>query len=92
MNTKFHKKQQSQILDISSVVVKYRRKNKCGKKIQYKTRHEAEIALHEYLSRVLLSNMNVYRCENHESFHLGHNRFMSTNKIIHRDKVLAVSY
>ena len=92
MKTKFHEKQQAQILDISSIAVKYRRNNKCGKKLKYKTKQEAEIALHEYLSRILLSNMTVYRCEKHESFHLGHNRFMSTTKIIHRDKVLAIGY
>ena len=63
---------------------------KCEKK-KYDNLEDAKAELNRYLVTVLFSNMCVYWCEEDESFHLGHDRYMTGNSVIRRYKDLAVA-
>ncbi len=60
----------------------------CDYKIRYSSREEAEEVLRQHRVRRLLvyrqplfTSMMSYRCEIHDCYHLGHNRFKSRNKV-----------
>jgi len=63
----------------------HRPKN-CDTKVRYGTQDEANIALTEYLHRIICSNMDVYRCSRHNCFHLGHARYMKPQEVVSRDR------
>ena len=64
------------------------KEQRCCTKVHYETREEANLILHGYLSRVLMSNMVVYRCELHDVWHLGHNKYMDNELIVERDDLM----
>jgi len=63
-------------------------RNGCDHKRRYRTRFQAELALRKYINNVLFSNLNIYMCRSHLSWHLGHNRRMAQEAILERDKVM----
>ena len=76
--------------NISNLVEFYDYKEKrkaiaCDYKIQYQTKLEADAAVDKYRSRVLFSNMNAYFCRPHNSYHIGHGKFMEQKEIRQRD-------
>jgi len=46
----------------------------CNKKIRFKTLVDAQESLTTYKHRVLLTDMEIYHCPRHNSYHLGHAR------------------
>ncbi len=56
--------------------------NNCKDKIKYIEITDALDSLERYKTRILFSNMSVYRCGKHRCWHLGHNRKMSSSDIV----------
>jgi hypothetical protein len=54
----------------------------CNYKRKYDNRIQAEQALNSYRERVLFTSMNLYECEAHSCFHLGHDKYMSRSSIL----------
>ena len=54
----------------------------CNYKRKYGNRSQAEQALNSYRERVLFTSMNLYECEAHGCFHLGHDKYMSRSSIL----------
>ena len=58
----------------------------CKDKIRYKTYIEAKKAVINYTNSILFSNMDLYYCNRHDCYHLGHNQKMDKNEVTKRSK------
>ena len=64
---------------------------KCDGKVFYETRGEADAAVIRYSKRVLFNTMTTYKCEIHECYHKGHDRFMSDEEELERTRMLVLA-
>ena len=48
------------------------RRSSCTEKVRYPRHEDALEAAREYSRRVIFAAMNVYRCNRHECWHVGH--------------------
>ena len=59
-------------------------KSNCRKKVKYKNFSEAKFRLDEIMRDILFSSMNIYWCNRHRCFHLGHSKWMKDKTITKR--------
>ena len=59
-------------------------KTNCRNKVKYKHYSEAKFRLDEIMRNILFSSMNIYWCNRHSCFHLGHSKWIKDKQIISR--------
>ena len=69
---------------MKELIILITNKSNCRKKVKYKNFSEAKIRLDEIMRDILFSTMNIYWCNRHECFHLGHNKRIQDKDVISR--------